>query len=248
MSGYGDLGAMVFENPSRRRTRALRARSVGRMGKRGAGRMGKKLAAHKVGRGKSAKMRRANRMKYATAALSEWQAGNTEDAAKSVILATNNGSSPMKILKFGLKRLPQENHQAWKEFIKATLPFVPKRGKQVPSIASMPGVFHKGGARTAHAAQAATPSAFDAGAAAAAIGQSVLAPENIELSAVQPTAVLSGVFGDAGVFGEIEGVFGNILEEDELLAEGSEDDMKKKAMIVGAIALTAYCLKKKGII
>ena len=254
MSEYGDLGAMVFENPSKLRTRALRARKATRLRakKRTIRRLQGRVPAHRIGRGKNAAHRKANRKKYATLVITAWSAGQPNEAVKALILASNNGSSPRKVAAFGLKRLPQEQHAAWQEFIKQSKPYVPSRRRRARVRSSLPGVFLKGGRAAPHGKRAIAPGVWDTAAARKAgitfpekhfqstsAHQAQIEAEVAAMEAEDPSSYVPSPVATMG------SIFGSVFGQDELLDEGSEDDNMKKAAIVAAIALAVYLYKRR---
>jgi hypothetical protein len=270
MSGYGDFGAMAFENPRRLRTRAHRARKA-LAAKRKADRA-RVIARHKgqvkrhhVGRGESPRHRHENRVKYANLTISSWQAGNPEEAVKALILASNNGSSPRRVRAFGLKRIPQEHHTSWVEFINKAAAYVPNRIRRGRKAQNLPGTFRKGGRAAPHHRQVMpgvwrrTAATSGSTGVAAQVSAQVAGPEFQSTSSIDSspvslpqvaTATLAGVYD--GVFGGVfDGVFGGVYGEaeveDELLDEVAEtEDGMKALIVVGAVAGAYYLAKRYG--
>jgi hypothetical protein len=254
MSGYGDLGAMAFENPSRLRTRALRARKVARSRakKQTVRRLQGRVPAHRIGRGKTADHRKANRRKYAALVITSWSAGQPQEAVKALILASNNGSSARKVSGYGLKRLPQDQHTPWKEFIRQSKPYVPSRRRTGRRRTSLPGVFVKGGRAAPFGKRAIVPGVWGIGASQkpgftfpASHFQSTSASQaqiEQEVAAMEAEDVSSYVPSPLTTMG---GIFGSIFGQDELLDENSDDGDIKKAAVVAALGLAYYLYKRQ---
>jgi hypothetical protein len=246
---YGSFGAMAFENPSLRTVRTQRARTLARKTKvRKASRKStvRRLQggtpAHRIGRGQDSRSRKSNRSKYAALALSAWKSGQPEQAIKALILATNNQSSPRKVFAYGVKRLPQDQHRPWAEFIKQAKPYVPGKRKRARSARSIPGVFFKQAAPHGRNRQIAPGILVKPGVPFNPTTPGYLQmPEQHftstsadqlqaeqEIAALEAEDPLSTIPGQEAT---LSGVFGTLFGADELLDEAESDNLRRNATI-----------------
>ena len=256
---YGNFGAMAFENPSLKSARALRTLKLKRKSKlrrvarkSTVNRLQGQTPAHRIGRGNDARTRKSNRAKYAALVLSSWKANQPEQAIKGLILATNNQSSPRKILAYGMKRLPQDQHGPWAEFIKQAKPYVPGKRKKARSARSIPGVFYKQAAPHGRNRQIApgilakpgvpydptTPAYLHMPAEHFRSTSADQLQAEQEIAALEAEDSLSLIPGQEAT---LSGVFGTLFGADELLDEGESDALRRNATILAvAVAGLIY--------